>query len=173
VGEHAQFLGAFVRDPFATGAVVPSSRALAERMVEGFDLAHARIVVEAGPGTGAFTRALLETCSSDATVVAVEVNARFVTWLQGRYPRVHVVHDLVERLSAVLRSLSLPPADVVISGLPWAILDDGTQVRLLDGIAGGLRNGRAFATFGYLHCRLMAGSRRFLRLLAGTSSEWE
>lgn len=163
--EHAEFLGAFVRAPIATGAIAPSSQALAERMVEGLGLGGARTVVEAGPGTGAFTGAILAACAPDALVVAVELNADFAARLTRRYPQVHVVHDSVERLPALLRGLGRPHADVVVCGLPWAILDASRQRRLLAGIAGGLKEGGLFATFGYLHCAALPGTHRFRSLL--------
>lgn len=165
MGEHAEFLAAFARDPFATGAIAPSSRALAERMVENLELGTARTVVEVGAGTGAFTGAILAACAPDALVVAVELNPVFVAHLERRYPRVRAVHASVERLPEVLSRRGLPQADVVVCGLPWAILDASTQGRLLSGIAGGLREGGGFATFGYVHCGLLPGSRRFRRLL--------
>ena len=165
--EQVEFLAAFLRTPFATGAVAPSSRALAERMLEGLDLARARTVVEVGPGTGAFTGPILAASGAETLVVAVEVNGAFAASLERRYPGLLVVNDSVERLSAVLGALGRPQADVVVCGLPWGILDAGTQSRLLAGIAASLQDGGRFVTFGYAHCALLPWSRRFRRLLAG------
>ena len=165
LGEHAEFLAAFARAPFATGAIAPSSRALADRMIERLELGTARTVVDAGAGTGAFTGAILEACAPNAAVVAVELNAAFAARLERRYPRVEVVHDSVERLPDILARLGRPKADVIVCGLPWAILDAATQSRLLAGIAGALKDGGHFATFGYVHCGALPGCRRFRRLL--------
>jgi phospholipid N-methyltransferase len=134
-------------------------------MIEGLELGAARTIVDAGAGTGAFTGAILDGCAPDAFVVAVELNAAFVARLERRYPDVEVVHDSVERLPDVLAGLGRPQADVVVCGVPWAILDAATQSRLLAGIAGGLKEGGRFATFGYVHCSALPGCRRFLRLL--------
>lgn len=163
--ERARFFRAFLREPFSTGSVTPSSQALARRMVEGLDIASARTVVEAGPGTGALTGALVAACGPAAAIVAVEINAAFVAGLARRHPRAEVVHDSVERLPDLLRERALPPADVVISGLPWAVLDEATQERLLAGIVAALRPGGRFATFGYVQCAALPAQRRFRRRL--------
>jgi hypothetical protein len=85
--ERARFFGAFLREPLATGSVTPSSQALARRMVEGIDVESARTVVEAGPGTGAFTGALVAACSPAAAIVAVEINVVDPRWVR-RFARI-------------------------------------------------------------------------------------
>lgn len=80
MGERADFLTAFLRAPFSTGAIAPSSCALAPQMIAGVDLARARTVVEVGPGTGAFTGAILQACGEDTLVMAVELNGDFAAW---------------------------------------------------------------------------------------------
>ena len=98
VREHAAFLAAFLRDPFSTGSVAPSSRWLAERMVEQAGLAGARTVVELGPGTGAITRAIVRELPDDTLFLAVEANAIFAADLARDFPRASVVNDTAERL---------------------------------------------------------------------------
>jgi phosphatidylethanolamine/phosphatidyl-N-methylethanolamine N-methyltransferase len=165
MGDHADFLGAFLRAPLATGAIAPSSRVLARRMIEDLDLAGARTVLEAGPGTGAFTEAILQACGKDTRVVAVELNADFAARLAARHPDLHVVHDSVEHLPQHLAGLGAPAADVVVCGLPWAILRPAVQRPLVRGIARGLRDGGVFVTFGYVHCAVLPWNRHFHRLL--------
>ena len=58
--DHGRMLSTFIRQPFRTGTVVPSSLGLAELMVEDMGLASANTVVELGPGTGVFTRVIAE-----------------------------------------------------------------------------------------------------------------
>ena len=59
MGDTARLLRAFLAYPVRTGAIAPSSRFLAARMIEDMRLSEAGVVVELGPGTGAFTRAIL------------------------------------------------------------------------------------------------------------------
>jgi phospholipid N-methyltransferase len=133
-------------------------------MLDGLDLARAHTVVEAGPGTGAFTGAILEACGEHTWVLAVELNADFAARLEGRYPRLHVVRDSVEHLPTHLAASGRPLADVVLSGLPWALMSPEKQRLLLRGISDGLRVGGVFVTFGYVHCSVLPRSRSFHRL---------
>src|SRR4030095_6761995 len=62
----------------ATRQFVPSSLYLTKAMIEPLPLAQAKLVVEFGPGTGVMTRALLKRIPTDATLLAFEINPRFV-----------------------------------------------------------------------------------------------
>lgn len=173
LGERAAFLRAFLRDPFTTGAIAPSSGALARQMIAGIDLAAARTVVEVGPGTGAFTSTILEACGAETRVLAVELNREFAARLERRHPRLRVLHDSVEHLPGWLAALGCEPADVVLCGVPWAILDTATQRRLFRGIYSSLGCGGRFVTFSYVHCAPLPWSRRFQGLLAQSFTEVE
>ena len=56
---HRVFFRGFLRQPALIGSVIPSSRFLERRIVEAYGIAHSRMVVELGPGTGGTTRAIL------------------------------------------------------------------------------------------------------------------
>src|SRR6185503_18738237 len=75
--EHVLFLKKFLRAPIQIGAVAPSSAGLAELITADIGLEQARLVVELGPGTGAFTGAIERRMRPDAKLVAVEVDPVF------------------------------------------------------------------------------------------------
>ena len=77
VYEYAKFFKVFLRAPALTSAIVPSSPWLAERMVADVGLDQAKVVVELGPGTGAFTRAIQKEISPVRIFLAVEIDHRF------------------------------------------------------------------------------------------------
>lgn len=52
------FLFQFIINPKAVGAILPSSRFLGEKMIEGIDFKKAKYIVEYGPGIGVFTEKL-------------------------------------------------------------------------------------------------------------------
>lgn len=54
------FLREFVKAPHVVAAITPSSPRLAARMIAGLDLASFKTIVEFGPGTGTFTKAVLD-----------------------------------------------------------------------------------------------------------------
>ena len=163
--EHVRFLRVLLRQPALTSAVVPSSRWLAARMVEGLPLEKARVVVELGPGTGAFTRVIQQRIRPGTLFLAVEINPLFATHLATQFPRVEVVHGSAERLDEHLQQFGEPQADYVLSGLPWAGFSPEEQQRLLAAVLRALRPGGQLATYAYNHTAWLPGGRRFRRLL--------
>ena len=55
MGSKINFLREFISQPGSIGAVTPSGKVLASRMLDGISLDRSSVVVELGPGTGAFT----------------------------------------------------------------------------------------------------------------------
>jgi len=163
--DHLNFLGAFVKRPFDTGAVAPSSARLATRMTEGMGLAEADTVVELGPGTGAFTRVIQGRLRPQARLLCLEINPELARVLTGRFPRAQVINDSAENLAQHLEAVGGASADSVISGLPWAAFSRERQERLLSAVVTALRPGGRFATFAYLHAAWLPPGRSFRRLL--------
>jgi phospholipid N-methyltransferase len=164
--EHAHFLGAFLRAPFKTGAVAPSSRWLAARMVEDVGLASARTVVELGPGTGAITRAIVPELGTTTLFVAVEYNPGFAAELKRRFPRATVVNDTAERLPELLAEQGRERADCVLSSLPFAAFPHGLQRRLLDAALRSLVPGGLFVTYAYVPAAWLKPGRLLRSLLS-------
>jgi phospholipid N-methyltransferase len=162
----ARLLRAFLASPVRTGAIAPSSRFLAARMVEDMRLSEAGVVVELGPGTGAFTRAILPELNADALFLAIELNRSLAAHLQATQPpRVRVINDSCERLEQHLRAHERRTADAIISGLPWQAFSVELQERLLSAVHRSLRAGGRFATFAYLHGIPFPGGIRLRRML--------
>ena len=151
MNEHLLMLGRFVRSPRTVGAVAPSSRALAEEMVQGLDLSGAANVVELGPGTGVVTRAIAERLGPDAHALAVDVEPAFVAAIARRFPRVDAVCGSAADLPALLRERGMFPASHVISGLPFASLSAEVTTTILDAIVESLQRGGTFTTFQYVN----------------------
>jgi len=68
---HWLFVREFLRTPWQTGAVAPSSRRLGAAMVEPIPSSSPARVVELGPGTGAFTEAIRRRVTPGARIVGV------------------------------------------------------------------------------------------------------
>ncbi len=158
-------LHTFVRRPWRTGTVVPSSRGLAELMVEDMGLESADTVVELGAGTGVFTRLIAERVKPGALLLAFEIDAALAGKLDGRVPRVRIVNDSAEHLGNHLRAAGRDAADAILSGLPWANFSRELQERLLRAVVAGLRPGGRFATFAYVPAAHFPAGRRFRSLL--------
>lgn len=160
-------LEAFVRKPTRTGAVLPSSRELAELMTEAMGLETAETVVELGAGTGVFTRRIAERVRKDALVLAFEIDPALARELDGAIPGVRIVNDSAERIAEHLHAAGCGAADAILSGLPWANFARALQERLLAAVSSALRPGGRFATFAYLPAAYLPPGRRFRALLEG------
>lgn len=169
--ESLLFFYNFVRHPKSTGAVFPSSRRLAEKMVDGAGLETAASVVELGPGTGAFTGAIAEHLENPGSYLGIELREKFAAIVKDKFPHLLVVNDSAEKIVENLREIDREKADAIISGLPWATFDSQLQKRIMKSVTAALAPGGKFSTFTYLHaCQLPAG-KRFRALLEENFSD--
>jgi phosphatidylethanolamine/phosphatidyl-N-methylethanolamine N-methyltransferase len=154
------FLREFLRDPFTVAAVTPSSASLATVITSPVPREGAPVVVELGPGTGAFTAAVQHRLTGRGHHLAVEVNERFARPLAARYPRLDVAVADARHLREVLADRGHQRADVIVSGLPWVAFAPHRQDDLLDAVTGVLAPGGVFTTFGYTFSRWASPARR-------------
>jgi phospholipid N-methyltransferase len=145
------FLLESLRHPRRTGAIAPSSRALARALLEPMDLQRARLVVEYGPGTGVITREIVARLGPDGRLLTVEANAAFCRELQARFPEVLVEQATVAALPRLLERRGLGPADAIVSGIPWTLMSSEERRRDIATTLEALRPGGRFATFVYKH----------------------
>jgi phosphatidylethanolamine/phosphatidyl-N-methylethanolamine N-methyltransferase len=81
----ARFLVEWSRRPHDTAAIAPSGRALASLMTCEIDGASGP-VLELGPGTGAFTRALTRRGVAERNLTLIERSPSFARLLKDRFP---------------------------------------------------------------------------------------
>jgi len=100
----------------------PSSPFLAKKMLESIDFSTANVIVELGPGTGVFTKKMLEKMRPDATLLVFELNDSFIHMLQRdiKDERMHLIHDSAEKIGEYLAKLGFTHADAIVSSLPLA-----------------------------------------------------
>jgi phosphatidylethanolamine/phosphatidyl-N-methylethanolamine N-methyltransferase len=158
-----RFLREFVRDPLHTASVTPSSRALAAAMTLPLPVTGEPVVVELGPGTGAFTRAIQERTGGRARHIAVELNPGWADLLARRYPEVEVARADARELPRLLADRGIASVDVVVSGLPWVAYAPGPDGRGLHAlIVEALAPTGVFTQFGYSWTRWAPPARRQL-----------
>ncbi|MGI5132591.1 class I SAM-dependent methyltransferase [Pseudonocardia sp. CA-107938] len=153
-----RFLREFIRDPLHTAAVAPSSPALAAAMTATVPVDGAPTVVELGPGTGAFTAAIAARTAGRGRHIAIELHPEWATLLQERFPHVEVVRGDVRELDDILADRRVPPADAVVSGLPWAAYTGVVPLHAAIGRA--LAPEGAFTQFAYSWTRHWAPPAR-------------
>jgi len=141
------FLREWLSDPLRVAAIVPSGRALAEMMTRDLNPASAP-VIELGPGTGAFTDALLKRGIPEDRLALIETGSNFVNLLRFRLPRATVLAmDATQ-----LRKVTLfggEPAGAVVSGLPVLAMPPRAVMLIVHGAFVHLRRGGAMYQFTY------------------------
>jgi len=131
-GDGSRFLRAWRQAPLQTGAFVPSSRALAKAMAEEV-LAGRRPgrIIEVGPGTGPFTRALLAVGYDEANLLLIEYNPEFVALLKERFPRATVVQGSAFDIDTIAAAQGWDQVDGVVSGLPLYVYPVADRQKLM------------------------------------------
>ncbi len=148
------------------GAVAPSSKQLAREIVDQANVRNANLVLEFGPGTGAFTSHILEAKKRNAQMVAVEQNPDLVKLLKRKFTGIHIEENCIENIDEILIDLGISEkADCIVCGLPWASFNPDLQNRLLDATYNALKPGGVLATFAYLQGMVLPAAKRFKKAI--------
>ncbi len=124
ISDYLTFFGEFRRAFRTTGALAPSGRGLARCVCKPLAQHSGPCrILEVGSGTGAVTREIVRVVDADMQLDLVELNERFVSYLQGRFER----EPAFQRVSAQttifaqpVEELEAEPVyDFIISGLPF------------------------------------------------------
>jgi phosphatidylethanolamine/phosphatidyl-N-methylethanolamine N-methyltransferase len=147
--DEMQFIRSWIEKPLSTGAVVPSSKALARTMARYVDPASSGPVIELGPGTGPVTEALVQHGVDPARLILVEFNPDFCRLLRSRYPAATVVQGDAYRLRRLLDTYVKEPVAAIVSGLPLVTKPVRTRLRLISDAMALLAPGAPFVQFTY------------------------
>lgn len=142
-----RFACSWLANPLRTGAVAPSGPALAALMTAGVGPGSGP-VIELGPGTGPFTRALLRRGVAGADLALVEANPDFARLLMRRFPEARVLVLDAARLGGV-ELFGAGAAGAVLSGLPLLSMPASRVEAILSAAFQHLRAGAAFHQFTY------------------------
>jgi phospholipid N-methyltransferase len=141
------FLRSRKSNPEKVGSVMPSGDALARMITKEIDAGHAP-VIELGPGTGVFTRALLARGLDEADLTLIESGPNFLKMLRERFPRAHVVKADAARIAG-LELYDPGSVGAVVSGLPLLSMSPRKIMGVLIDAFHYLREDGAFYQFTY------------------------
>jgi phosphatidylethanolamine/phosphatidyl-N-methylethanolamine N-methyltransferase len=145
------FLLQYLRNPLKIGAVAPSSRHLAKAMVEALGAGATDTVVELGPGTGVFTRALIAGGVAPEKLILVEYDRSFAMHLRDAFPGVTVINENAKDLPRILQARGLRGVSRIISGLPFRSLPKPEGAAIARAIGQILEPGGVLAQFSYFN----------------------
>ena len=146
----ALFFKRFLKRPFQIASIVPSSKALVERVSDKIDFDRARVIAEYGPGEGVHSREIAHRMRPDCQLLLFEIDAALSRDLQRQFsddPRVHVINDNAAHLSSVLRQRGIDSCDYIVSGIPFSILQIDKKRALLQQTHDALAPGGRFIIY--------------------------
>jgi phospholipid N-methyltransferase len=154
----------FFRHPLMLGSIVPSSRFLINQLLEPIDWAQARVIVEYGPGVGGITEEILRRMRPDASLIAIETNPEFVSFLRSstQDERLHVVEASAESVVEILRQHGHERASYIISGIPFSTISAPVRERILRRTCSVLEPHGSFLVYQF-STRVLQDLRRIFR----------
>lgn len=152
-----------MKNPVSVGALMPSSKFLAEKMVELADLKNAKCIVEFGAGTGAITQKILSEMQHSATLFCFEVDEGLIEILNKNIkdPRLKIIRDSAENFYKYIVESGFEYADRIISGLPLALLSKEIRDEILKSSEKYLRDDGIFVQFQYSLTNSSAFKKKF------------
>ncbi len=145
------FIKALMKNPGSVGALIPSSKFLAEKMAELSDLKDARCVIEFGAGTGVITKKILSEMPLNSILFCFEIDKDLVKILNKNIKddRVRIIHDSAENFPKYIPESCSECVDRIISGLPLALLSKEVRIRILKLSEKHLKDDGIFVQFQY------------------------
>ena len=143
------FVKEFFKD-LNIAALTPTSAYVVHKVLNRIDFKRDQVVVEYGPGTGVFTKVLIERLSPKSKLILIDTNPEFVSVLRKvEDPRVHVFHDSAENVRSVLERAGEKRADYVISGIPFSFFGEDLKGRIIRDTESVLKGGGKFLVYQY------------------------
>lgn len=141
-----------------TGAVAPSGKGLAKALARPLEsLPGTRRILEAGPGTGAITSALVHRLREGDQLILCEINPKFAEFLRYRVENDPVwtcKKSLIKVVEQDVREVLSPGEfDLVVSGLPLNNFPPDLVRELVGGFLRGLKPGGVHTFFEYVGIR--------------------
>jgi phosphatidylethanolamine/phosphatidyl-N-methylethanolamine N-methyltransferase len=139
----------YLHRPLGIGAVAPSGAKLARAMIETLAPGDKDTVVEIGPGTGPFTRALIASGIEPSRLILVEFDAEFVRHLRQRFPGVNVLHGDASQLPQLLKEQGHGTVPRILSGLPLRSMPNSVRSAITRAMATSLTTHGSLVQFSY------------------------
>lgn len=127
----------FIRDK-NVASITPTSAVGIKKVCSKIDFNQNNLIVEYGPGTGVFSKYLLQKMREDSRLILIERNRNFNSILKKKIsdPRVVLVHDSAENVLQTLRMCKESEADYILSGIPFPSWTPNSSTRFCTTLTG-------------------------------------
>jgi len=145
------FIQQFFKEKNMVGAMAPSSRFLASKMLNHLPINESKVIIELGPGTGVFTEKIIEKMGTNTQLIVVELNDSFFKALEQKInnKNVHLKHGSAEHIDDFLKEIGFEKADLIISSLPLAMIPREIRMNILASVQKNLNKNGQFVQFQY------------------------
>lgn len=146
------FIKEFIKDPKFIGAIAPSGKELANKMIEDIDFKNCKCIVEYGPGTGVFTEKIMARKNEETLFLVFETNYEFFRNLNDTYghkKNVKIINDSAENVKFYLDEFNINKVDYIVSGLPFTSLPKEVSKGILKASIEVLNDDGYLITFQY------------------------
>ncbi len=146
-----RFIAQWVSAPLRTGAITPSSRALAHAMVDNIPEGQGPII-ELGPGTGVMTQVMIDRGIAPERIYCIEYSEEFAKKLTNQFPKVNIINGDAYNLENLLgEQLSQTPAIATMCSLPLFTQSLEQRQKLFNQSQKLSVEGSPFILFSYAH----------------------
>lgn len=143
------FFRRFLAHPARLAAALPSSHGMARMVASRVCRRAGEYVVELGAGTGAVTRALLDTGIPASRLIVVEIDEEMACYLDDAFPGVTVLHGSAHDIATLLPETAARRVGTVVCGVPVSLLPRKEQAALADAMLSLLPDGEPFLAYTY------------------------
>ncbi len=126
------FLLRVLKNPRQLGAVAPSSRHLGAFLAKHTIVDDFSPIIELGGGTGALTRALINTGIDPSRLFVIELDPELAAYLKSALPQVNVIHGNAAELDQILPPEIIGKVQRIVSGLPMINMPEFVRRNILE-----------------------------------------
>lgn len=126
IKQSTKFLSEMFKKNSNVGSITPSSPFLAKKMLNHIDFSKDCVIVEYGPGTGVFTKKIIEKMTPNSRLYSFELNTEFIQILENQFTddRVRLICDSAAKVKEYLAQDGIEHVDYVVSSLPLSLIPD-------------------------------------------------
>lgn len=139
------------------GAFLPSTRYLAERMLEPIEMENGIVIVELGAGTGIFTKKILDKMPKDGKLIALDISSEMTNYLRKNIidNRLIIIQGDATKLSEYLNELGINKIKYIVSGIPLGNFPRELRHNILTAIDQSLTEDGIYMQFQYLMASIL------------------